>query len=68
MIFGKNVEQACVYCVFAKDINDENFMLCKKKGVVESSYKCRKFVYDPLKREPPKRIVMPTYNEEEFKL
>jgi len=27
-------------------------MLCEKKGVVDAGYHCRRFCYDPLKRDP----------------
>ena len=45
--------KACVYCEKATSLaTDGDHMLCKKRGIVECSYSCRKFSYDPLKRKP----------------
>ncbi len=51
MLFRKNIDKFCSYCAHAGKIDDETY-LCKKKGVVASSHRCRKFKYDPLKRVP----------------
>ena len=42
-------EKACAYCENGSElINNEN-VLCKYKGPVSGGYKCRRFVFDPLK-------------------
>jgi len=46
------IERFCKFCERACVLNDPESMLCKYKGVVSSMHVCRKFVYDPLKREP----------------
>lgn len=51
----KNYEKMCCYCEFASPTYDKDEFLCTKKGVVDASYKCRKFVYDPMKRAPRNR-------------
>ena len=43
----------CHYCENAMPLQDREFMLCKRDGVVSSFHKCRRFSYDPLKRVPP---------------
>lgn len=51
MLFRKKIEPSCTYCVHGAII-DESSVICVKKGVVKSWGKCRRFAYDPLKREP----------------
>lgn len=49
-------ERLCVYCEHAAPTYEPDRMMCDKNGIVSVSYRCRKFVYDPLKRIPrPKR-------------
>lgn len=50
------LERVCKYCELAKKLSDPDTMLCKKRGVVSSGYVCRAFRYDPLKREPLRRL------------
>ena len=47
-----DIEKYCRYCELT---TSEDVMLCERVGVVDSSHKCRRFRYDPLKRKP-KRI------------
>ena len=49
----------CAYCEKATVLFDEDSMLCKKKGVVSRDYKCSSFIYDPLKRQPPRAVNSP---------
>ena len=49
----------CRFCESAALIGDDNNVLCCKRGVVSAEYKCRKFSYDPLKREPAPPPPMP---------
>ncbi len=51
MLFRKDIDKFCSYCVHAAKV-DEETCLCAKKGLVSSSHHCRKFKYDPLKRVP----------------
>lgn len=46
------IEKYCKYCEKAKKLHDPDTMLCERYGVVAASHVCRKFRYDPLKREP----------------
>ena len=46
------ISKVCAYCELAECMNDKEKMLCYIKGVVNAGYKCKKFLYDPLKRSP----------------
>lgn len=69
MLFNKDIEPSCSYCKFGNKISAEE-VACIKKGVVSSGYFCRKFKYDPLRREPPiyKLIDTDNLSEEDFEL
>jgi len=44
--------KVCGFCRFASVIAGTEEMLCEHRGVVSQEYRCRRFVYDPLKRVP----------------
>lgn len=67
-LFGTEVKPACKYCEFATQRFDTDKILCDKKGVVLAANKCRKFVYDPLKRVPPPPRVIEKIDAEAFKI
>ena len=46
------IERFCKFCERASALTDPDVMLCRHKGVVSAAHVCRKFLYDPLKREP----------------
>ncbi len=46
------IERFCRFCQHSSELSDEDTMLCSKKGIVKSDFVCKKFTYDPLKREP----------------
>lgn len=52
----EEIEQICAKCEHSKLIFDPDNVLCDINGVVDAAYWCRKFVYDPLKRIPPKNV------------
>lgn len=58
--YEAEIERFCKYCGKAATLSDPDKMLCKKHGVVEAGYCCRRFVYDPLKREPAPMQKLPT--------
>ena len=47
-----SIETFCKYCEHATPLATGNKLVCAKYGVVSEDYKCRKFIYDPLKRAP----------------
>ena len=69
MLFRKNIEKSCSYCIHGTRL-DEETVLCIKKGVVSADRKCRKFCYDPCKRIPPKAKALDfgKYKDEDYSL
>jgi hypothetical protein len=57
------IERACAFCEFSApapaDMEGNEYFICSKKGLVRDGSACRKFSYDPLKREPMKRRELP---------
>ena len=51
MIFRKNVEPACMYCLHSRPAEEEDY-ICVKRGIVTAWESCRHFSYDPLRRVP----------------
>lgn len=60
------ISKVCAYCETAQCLNDKSTMLCAKKGVVSSDNFCRKFKYDPLKRNPNPPPSLPAFTKEDF--
>jgi hypothetical protein len=50
-LFRKEIEPRCAYCQRGSAIGDGK-VACVRKGVVDDTYHCRGFRYDPLKRIP----------------
>ncbi len=50
--YDAEIEQFCKFCVHGSALSDPDRMLCKKLGIVNAGNTCRRFQYDPLKREP----------------
>ena len=61
MLFDEKEYRFCVNCAQAAEL-DKDTMLCKRKGPVRKDGCCRRFCYDPLRREPsPRReTLLPT--------
>ena len=69
MLFNRNIEPSCAYCRHGTTIGATE-VVCMKYGIVSPDGFCRKFKYDPLKREPIRRapLNVKSYSEEDFKL
>ena len=68
MLFRKNMEPSCAYCKHGTQINFDR-TACVKRGVVPLYGACRRFAYDPLKREPERpHKLPPTGDGERFRL
>lgn len=65
-LFGNSIEPCCFYCENGRPAPDKVMILCKKYGPVSPHYKCRKFVYDPLKRVPKRQPKLPSFTAEDF--
>ena len=67
-LFNKKPDPRCVYCSRGYELNPGE-IACPVHGVVEAYDHCRRFVYDPLKRVPPKPVRLGRdYSDEDFKL
>ena len=69
MLFDRNIPPACSYCFFGKAMSDSE-VACKKRGIMSPEGFCRRFKYDPLKREPIRirYINNSEYSKEDFEL
>ncbi len=67
--FNKDIEPQCILCEHGSVFPDNSTILCRKAGGVTDAYnKCKKFKYDPLKREPKIISVSKDFTQEDFKL
>lgn len=55
MIFKKQREPMCAYCLHGRLMMGGRDVLCALKGVVSADYRCRKFNYDPVSRQVKRR-------------
>ncbi len=54
-MFSKSIRPMCLYCFYTNFVyEDGSTCLCDKKGVVPFDFSCRKYMYDPTKRIPPR--------------
>lgn len=67
-MFNKNIPPACLYCEHSQPADSPDRLICHKEGVVTPSYKCRRYRYDPTKRQPPKKPILPVFDPEDFRL
>ncbi len=66
---GENgIAPKCAYCKFGSLSADQTSVLCKKRGVVSPEGSCRKYRYDILKRQPPRRQKPPAFSKTDFEL
>ena len=68
-IFNKETEPQCAFCEHGSPLGDNKTVLCRKVGGIMQSYsKCKKFKYDPLKREPKVISFSGNFTKEDFSL
>ncbi len=67
-LFGKHIDPACCYCEHSTPTQNAALLRCRFQGNVDAAASCRRFRYDPLRRVPTRQVVLPHYDEEEFKL
>ncbi|MBO5410823.1 MAG: hypothetical protein J6A60_06145 [Clostridia bacterium] len=61
-------EPVCRICRHGRLSPDGESVLCIKKGIVDPDGKCRRYVYDPLKRIPKKALQIESADPSEFEL
>lgn len=67
-ILGKGIEPKCAYCEHGKPTPDGANVLCYFCGVPDKDHSCKKFKYDPLKREPLRPAEPGVFSAEDFSL
>ena len=66
LVNSKKYPPACAYCQHGRLSPGGISVLCVGKGIVSPEGKCRKFVYDPLKREPKIPPASPEADAKDF--
>ena len=67
-LFGNKIEPSCGYCEHGTLTQDKAAILCQKRGIVIADYSCRKFVYDPLSRQPKVQPPLMKFDKSDFEL
>lgn len=65
-LYGANITPAC--CVCERSENKNGSLTCPIVGKVEENGKCRRFRYDPLKREPRIPRELERFDNKDFSL
>ena len=58
-ILRYNIPPRCEYCTYGTRAKDGGKVLCEKRGLVDGSSSCSKYLYSPLKRIPVKQLNIP---------
>ena len=68
MLFRKDIDPRCAYCARGSRIGEDK-VACVKRGIVAPEYHCAAFIYDPLRRVPPKpAVIRGSFTDEDFLL
>ena len=59
MLFRKEIAPRCAYCAKGRTLDGEQ-VACVKRDIVAAEDHCASFVYDPLRRTPPRPVKLPT--------
>jgi hypothetical protein len=71
MLFRQKIAPSCSYCRLGRSIGNGE-VACVKRGITSCAGSCKRFLYDPLKREPEKLMDLNRqkkpmeFNEEDF--
>ena len=65
---AKEYEPACELCRHGKLAPDGQSVLCARRGVMRRQSSCKKYEYDPLKRQPRRTPLLPEFDPEAFAL
>ncbi len=63
-LFGKNITPSCEYCQFSVKKKGGN-TICRY-SIPSEDRVCKKYIYDPLKREPKNTPNIPRFSPEDF--
>jgi len=62
---GNDYVKVCIFCENATLLRN-NEVLCKHNGIVCEDYYCKKYIYDPIKRQPIKNNSLPTLSPDDI--
>ena len=62
-------EPQCAHCEYAEISKDSDVAVCRKiGGIMQLTSNCKKFRYDPLKREPKAINLTSDFDKSDFEL
>lgn len=67
-VFDNKIPPNCGYCVYGMQSTFTDEIICSKRGITHFRDSCRRYKYDPLKREPNKIKIADNYKPEDFSL
>lgn len=68
-LFRKDIEPKCIYCEHGTTSPDGQTVVCRKiGGIMQYDSACKKFKYNPLKREPRVAKPLTEFSKEDFEL
>ena len=68
-LFKGNIEPQCAYCEHAEITEGSDVAVCRKIGGIMQLYsKCKKYKYDPLKRQPKTISLSGGFSKEDFEI
>ena len=65
-LFGNNIPPRCEHCRYST--NNNSGKLSCPYGIGTHGDTCKRYVYDPLKREPQSAPTLPKFTADDFKL
>lgn len=67
-MFSKDIPKVCVYCQYGTNLHNGKHVLCHRKGIVTSDFRCKKFIYSPLKRIPKRKKNIAAFDISDFSI
>ncbi len=68
-LFKGKTEPQCAYCEFAEIAKGSDVVVCRKAGgIMQLHSKCKKYKYDPLKRQPKSPMFNNDFTKEDFSI
>lgn len=64
----EKVEKDCAYCRQGHMLMNEEHVICDVYGLIQRQFKCRHFIYDPLKRVPTCVSMQTDFSAEDFSI
>ena len=65
-LFGERIPPRCEYCRFAAKSNGGNLTCPYGAAAIDNT--CKRYEYDPLRREPKSAPTLPKFTADDFKL